>query len=721
MAFALPKPFGKYLLIKRIAVGGMAEIYQAKSRGAEGFQRDVVIKLILPSYSEDEAFVTMFIDEARIAARLHHANIVQIFDFDKLEDSYYIAMEFVEGRDLRKVMDRALKVGRKIPHLLAVHAAAEIAAGLKYAHTRKGEDGRPLDIIHRDVSPHNILVSFGGDVKITDFGIAKAAARSTKTRAGTVKGKCAYMSPEQARGKPLDGRSDMFAVCSILWEMLTGRRAFDGDTDFEILNNVLNQNVPPPSLFASVPRELDAIVLKGLRKEKEERYADMAALEKDLRGYGFKHAADLDELSLGPYLQELFAAEIAEGNQAEIAAAMSTPSASRAAGSAPKPAPAPVPPAAREPTGGGTLLISDDMRPTPPAAATDADAATLPLDGRPPKTMPVGMLQKELEQILDSRTEAAARAGASSDRLFRAGSASSDRLAARAAATSSSDRLGAPADADQPTMAIPVEEAERVRAAAMGAAAAASADDEVVSTGRIRIATGSRQVPAAKKPGAVVWGVMGVLLIGAVGAGGYLVHAMSGDGGAAKPAGGGTVVVAAPDVPAAAPDTGAVAAAPDPGQAQPEAKAAPATCAVEFDVTPASATVKVDGDVVPLADGKRAIAAKYKVGDEVSLVVTAPGHREHSARVILDEPKEVLVVKLDPLPKAPSESGFVTINARPWADVFFRGRKVGTTPVRSLEVPTGRQTFTLKNATTTRSVTVVVEKGRTSVPPVVDM
>jgi hypothetical protein len=331
------------------------------------------------------------------------------------------------------------------------------------------------------------------------------------------------------------------------------------------------------------------------------------------------------------------------------------------------------------------------------------------------------MLQKELEQILDSRTEAVARTGGSSDRLSRAGSASSDRLAARAA-TSSSDRLGAPADANQPTMAIPVEEAERVRAVAIGAAAASSTgDDEVVSTGRIKVATGSRQVPAVKKPGAVVWGVLGVLLIGAVGAGAYLVHAMSDDGGTAKPVGGGTVVVAAPDVPATAADTGAVAAAPDPGQAQPEAKAAPATCAVEFDVTPASATVKVDGDVVPLADGRRAIAAKYKVGDEVSLVVTAPGHREHSARVILDEPKEVVVVKLDPLPKAPSESGFVTINARPWADVFFRGRKVGTTPVRSLEVPTGRQTFTLKNATTTRSVTVVVEKGRTSVPPVVDM
>ena len=247
MALVLPQPFGKYLLVRKLAVGGMAEIFLAKSRGAEGFQRDVVIKRILPSYSEDEAFVTMFIDEARIAARLHHPNIVQIYDFDKCDDSFYIAMEFVDGRDLRKVLDQGVKTGRRMTPVRAAHVLADIASGLKHAHQARGDDGEPLNIVHRDVSPHNILLGYSGEAKILDFGIAKAAARSTKTRAGTVKGKCSYMSPEQARGKPLDGRSDMFALCAIGWEMLTGRKLFEGETDFEILNRVLTDPVLPPS------------------------------------------------------------------------------------------------------------------------------------------------------------------------------------------------------------------------------------------------------------------------------------------------------------------------------------------------------------------------------------------------------------------------------------------------------------------------------------------
>ncbi|MSP90763.1 MAG: PEGA domain-containing protein [Myxococcales bacterium] len=301
-----PQQFGRYYLLGKIAMGGMAEIFRAKSVGAEGFEKVVVIKRILPHFCEDEGFVTMFQDEARVAAHLTHANVVQIFDFDEVDGLFFIAMEYVEGADLKRVLDVGAKKGRPLSIAQSVAIMIEASQGLHYAHTRIVE-GQPLNIIHRDVSPHNVMVSYNGEVKIMDFGIAKAASRSTKTRVGTVKGKCAYMSPEQARGKPLDGRSDLFALGVCLWEMLTGKRLFVGESDFETLNNVLKAEVPPPSeLNPEIPKELDAIVLKSLARERDNRQADVGGFVSELRRWFYSAVPDPEAIAIKTYMNDLF-------------------------------------------------------------------------------------------------------------------------------------------------------------------------------------------------------------------------------------------------------------------------------------------------------------------------------------------------------------------------------------------------------------------------------
>jgi len=306
----LPRQFGKYVLMRKIAMGGMAEIFKAKTAGAEGFEKDIVIKRILPHFTEDEAFVKMFIDEASITSKLQHANIVQIFDFDLCEGTYFIAMEYVEGVDLKKVIDEGVKNGKPLSIAQCAWIMMELSKGLHYAHVKEVK-GKPLNIVHRDISPHNAMVSFTGEVKLMDFGIAKAAQRSTKTMAGTVKGKVAYMSPEQARGKPLDGRSDLFALGIMMWEMLTHKRLFLGDSDFETLTNVLKSEAPPPSsINPKVPKEIDDIVLKALAKDRDERHPTVEAFNRDLTRWYYSNVTDLEGEALKPFMQKLFSEDI---------------------------------------------------------------------------------------------------------------------------------------------------------------------------------------------------------------------------------------------------------------------------------------------------------------------------------------------------------------------------------------------------------------------------
>ena len=295
----------------RIAVGGMAEVFKAKAFGVEGFERLIAVKRILPSIAEDEEFITMFIDEAKIAVQLQHANIAQIFDLGKVGDSFFIAMEYVAGKDMRAIFDTMRKKSEPVPIPMAAYIAMKVCEGLDYAHNKKDAAGRDLNLVHRDVSPQNILISFDGEVKIIDFGIAKAAGKAGKTQAGILKGKFGYMSPEQVRGMPLDRRSEIFAIGICLWEMLTGERLFIGESDFSTLEKVRNVEIVPPSSYNKrIPEELEKIILKTLSKDVEDRYQGAMDLHDDLQSWMYTSGNFFARKDLGAFQQQIFKEDI---------------------------------------------------------------------------------------------------------------------------------------------------------------------------------------------------------------------------------------------------------------------------------------------------------------------------------------------------------------------------------------------------------------------------
>jgi serine/threonine protein kinase len=291
--------FGAYELVSRINIGGMAEVFRARRRGEAGFVKESVLKRILPHYSTDDEFTTMFVDEALIAANLRHPNIVQVYDFGQVGGIYFIDMELVEGFDVRRITREGAHKKLPLGANRAVQIALGMVKGLGYAHQRNDDSGKPLRLIHRDVSPHNVLVSFDGDVKVMDFGIAKAAARATKTSTGVVKGKLAYMSPEQAEGKEIDHRTDVFATGVCLWEMIAERRLFVGDSEMELLEKVRRCETPSLREVAGVPESLARCVEKFLARDRDERYQSMRDAERDLshilHELGGAPAAPLDE------------------------------------------------------------------------------------------------------------------------------------------------------------------------------------------------------------------------------------------------------------------------------------------------------------------------------------------------------------------------------------------------------------------------------------------
>jgi len=306
-----PTLFGKYLLLERINVGGMAEVFIAKAFGVEGFERILAIKKILPTMAEDEEFITMFIDEARISVQLNHANVVHIHELGKHDDTYFIAMEYVAGRDVRTILERYRRRKEIMPTAQAVFITSKLCDGLDYAHRKKDARGQDLHIIHRDVSPQNVLISYEGEVKVIDFGIAKAANRSQKTQAGILKGKFGYMSPEQVRGMPTDRRSDIFAVGVLLYEMLTGEKLFVGESDFSTLEKVRNADVPLPREFnPNIPPGLEKVVLKALTREPEDRYQWASDLAEDLMRFLLAGDAIYSSKHLSSYMKEAFAEDM---------------------------------------------------------------------------------------------------------------------------------------------------------------------------------------------------------------------------------------------------------------------------------------------------------------------------------------------------------------------------------------------------------------------------
>ncbi len=308
-----PIPFGKYFLLERINVGGMAEVFRAKAYGVEGFERLVAVKRILPNIAEDKEFIRMFIEEAKLAVQLNHANIAQIFDLGVVDGSYYIALEHVHGRDVRGIFDRCRQVGEAMPVAQACFVVMKVCEGLDYAHNKRDQSGRELHLVHRDVSPQNMLVSFEGEVKLIDFGIAKAAGKGSKTQAGILKGKFGYMSPEQVRGLPIDRRSDVFSCGIVLYELLTGERLFVGESDFSTLEKVRNVEILPPSTYnRKIPDELERIVLKALAKDVDDRYQNAIDLHDELQAFVYTAGEFYSRKDLAGWMRKTFGKEIDE-------------------------------------------------------------------------------------------------------------------------------------------------------------------------------------------------------------------------------------------------------------------------------------------------------------------------------------------------------------------------------------------------------------------------
>ncbi len=296
----------RYRILSKIDAGGMAEIYRGAAISIEGFEKPVAIKRILPSLCQNETFVTMFLDEARLTMQLNHANIVQIFDIGKVDDTYFLAMEMVEGANLRRVMQKALDQAKPFPVAIACFLAMEIAKALAYAHEKNGPDGQSLGIVHRDVSPPNVLLSKEGEVKLTDFGLARAASNAQVSDAGVVKGKFAYLCPEAVEGKVVDPRADVYSTGIILWELLCGRRLYAGKSDVETIELVRKGDIPKPSTVRGpVDAELDRIVLRALAKNPKRRYQSAREFEQELAAFLFKHNLRVTNSDLAAFLRDL--------------------------------------------------------------------------------------------------------------------------------------------------------------------------------------------------------------------------------------------------------------------------------------------------------------------------------------------------------------------------------------------------------------------------------
>ena len=311
-----PVKYGNYYLFERVNIGGMAEVFKGVSYGVEGFERLFAVKRVLPSIAEDQEFIEMFIDEAKIAVQLNHANIGQIFELGNADNSYFIAMEFVQGKDLRALFDRVRKRvdrGERIDPTMACHIIKDVCEALEYAHNKRTERQESLGLVHRDVSPHNIIVSYEGEVKLIDFGIAKAAGKASKTQAGILKGKFGYMSPEQVRGRSIDRRSDLFSLGVVLFELLTLERCFQGESDFSTLEKVRNVDIRrPTAINREIPPELERIVLKALSRNPEERYQSASDFQDALQKYLYQSGAFYARKDLSQWMRRTFDADLRE-------------------------------------------------------------------------------------------------------------------------------------------------------------------------------------------------------------------------------------------------------------------------------------------------------------------------------------------------------------------------------------------------------------------------
>jgi serine/threonine-protein kinase len=294
----------RYRVIEKLESGGMAEVFRAESTGLQGFRKQVAIKRVLPHLGRKSKFISMFLDEARLSAQLSHSNCVQVFDIGEGDGAYFIVMEFVDGANLRSIATSMRNQGRTFPIPAAAYIAHEICKGLSYAHELTDRSGESLHLVHRDVSPPNVLVTKHGEVKIVDFGLAKAGSQLEQSEPGIIKGKFAYLSPEAALGEEVDCRADIFAVGIILWELLASRRLFDAESDVQILYKVQATKVPPISqINRSVPPDLEQIIHRALARDRLERYSTARELGQELSRFLFRFAQPVSGYDIATIVQ----------------------------------------------------------------------------------------------------------------------------------------------------------------------------------------------------------------------------------------------------------------------------------------------------------------------------------------------------------------------------------------------------------------------------------
>ena len=390
------RTIGRYRVLKHVATGGMAEIYLAHYDDERGVRREAVVKVILRERARDRKFVQMFLDEARVSSTFIHPNIAQLFEVGRDADTYFYAMEYVAGDNVRALIERSLRARMYMPLPVTLAIGTRVAAALHYAHERSSSSGEKLNAVHRDVTPSNIMLGFDGAVKLLDFGIARADSRAQMTQSGTVKGKFAYMSPEQCKGVGVDRRTDVFALGIVLYELSTQRRAFRAESDFETMERILRGDlVPPHRIHADYPRELEAILMRALALDPAERYQTAAELGQALAGFQLARGLPNDDAAVTAIMRQLFVGDAPPEPEIEVVAAppllpprpspMSLASMLAAtvepAVAAPSPTPPTPPPTAPAPP---RPLAIPARPPTPPPMM----AVPPPARGRRPSTTP---------------------------------------------------------------------------------------------------------------------------------------------------------------------------------------------------------------------------------------------------------------------------------------------------------------------------------------------
>ncbi|WP_426746909.1 protein kinase [Myxococcus faecalis] len=679
---------GKYQLVRKLASGGMAEVFLAKAAGPMGFEKTLVLKRILPHLAEDPAFVEMFLGEARLAAQLEHPNIVQIFDFGEADGSYFLAMEFIDGPTLRRLVKRASE--QPLPPVVCAKLVAQAAEGLAFAHEfSDAATGEPLGLIHRDVSPDNILVSRQGAVKVVDFGVAKVAGQGHRTQTGVVKGKVAYMPPEQLRASPLDRRVDVYALGVVLYELLTGKRPFEATTEASTMQAILFEPfVPVEARRADVPEPLRRILELALMKERDARYPDCRALQSDLERYLLSSGEPVGAYQLSQFVAKVMA-EVGGTPAAGVVAPVGmTP---------PKPASAP--------RSMSAPVEERPMKTTPLPAVVDSTSPTTPMPlsvrgvmgGEVAQARPVPVEAREKGKRGSSRHALPAQAGMAGQVR---GADDGWKAASLAGATDVAQGAEAERDAN-----------DRVRTDA------GASDEDHISTGV--------QVSAPMGPGrGWLLGVMaaGVVLV----VGGGLVLATREESpkfvnppplpvatkreSVTAPVREGVAQVAkSPEV--AAP----VVQAPNGQEVLPErAHVAPPSGA------PAGNPVEVVKGTEP-AQAKPPRVAQAGGANVEPPAAVAPRPAQGAASPVGQKPSQIPVFEAKPAARAKPPvrvgKGTLEFRIRPYAVVTLNDQELGPTPFAPKEVPAGKHRIKLHNPDLqkTQHVTVEVGAGETKV------